>query len=126
MRWNEGVLEQLRQGINPNYYALALAQFSFGLRIGEVCGLAWSNLDLINRVAVIDQVVTWHHTTWEPSIKKRPKNGKVRVLVIPEFLVRELEKLKLKRDPKVDLLFHRWGARPLVFRMTTSIDCRVS
>jgi integrase len=102
-------LEFLKDGINPNYYALALVQFSFGLRIGEACGLAWSNLDLKNRVAVIDQVVIWHHTTWEATIKKRPKNGKVRVAVIPELLVRELEILKGRRDPKVDLLFHRRG-----------------
>lgn len=102
-------LDFLKQGINPNYYVLALAQFSFGLRIGEVCGLAWSNLDLNNRVAVIDQVVTWHHTTWEPSIKKRPKNNKVRVLVIPEIVVLELEKMKSRRNPKVDLVFHREG-----------------
>jgi len=102
-------LDFLKRGINPNYYVLALAQFSFGLRIGEVCGLAWSNLDLRNRVAVIDQVVTWHHTTWEPSIKKRPKNNKVRVLVIPEILSEEFERLKTRKDPKVDLVFHREG-----------------
>lgn len=99
----------LKQGINPNYYVLALTQFSFGLRIGEACGLTWSCLDLRNRVAVIDQVVTWHHTTWEPTIKHRPKNGKTRVAVIPEFLVLELESLKKLRDPNTDLLFHRRG-----------------
>lgn len=102
-------LEHLKNGINPNHYVLALAQFSFGLRIGEACGLAWSSLDLKNRVAVIDQVVTWHHTTWEPTIKKRPKNGKVRVLVIPELLAVELEKLKAKRVGNFDLVFHRGG-----------------
>jgi integrase len=102
-------LDFLKDGINPNYYVLALAQFSFGLRIGEVCGLAWSNLDLQNRVAVIDQVVTWHHTTWEPSIKKRPKNNKVRVLVIPEILAAELARVKPRRSLNVDLVFHRDG-----------------
>lgn len=102
-------LEHLKNGINSNHYVLALAQFSFGLRIGEACGLAWSSLDLKNRVAVIDQVVTWHHTTWEPTIKKRPKNGKVRVLVIPELLAAELEKLKAKRVGNFDLVFHRRG-----------------
>ncbi len=102
-------LEFLKKGINPSHYVMALAQFSFGLRIGEVCGLSWSNLDLKNRVVIIDQVVTWHHTTWEPLIKRRPKNGKVRALIIPDILVAEFEKFKLLRDPSVDLLFHRRG-----------------
>jgi integrase len=102
-------LEFLKQGINPNYYVLALAQFSFGMRAGEVCGLAWRNLNLETRVAVVDQVVTWHHETWEPTIKSRPKNGKTRVLIIPEHLVNELQKLKCKRSAKTDLVFHRDG-----------------
>lgn len=103
-------LDHLRQGINPNHYVLALSQFSLGLRIGEVCGLAWSNLDLKNRIAAITQTVVWHHTTWEPTIKMRPKNGKVRVLVLPEILAIELEKLKQQRkSSKVDLVFHRDG-----------------
>jgi integrase len=102
-------LEHLKKGINPNYYVLALAQFSFGLRAGEVCGLAWRNLNLETRVVVIDQVVTWHHETWEPTIKGRPKNGKVRVLMIPEFLVQELTRLKATRSSNSDLVFHRKG-----------------
>ncbi len=102
-------LEFLKKGFNQNHYALALAQFSFGLRIGEACGLAWSNLDLEKRVVVIDQVVIWHHTTWEATVKKRPKNNKVRILVIPEVLVKQLEEMKKRRDPKVDLVFHRDG-----------------
>ena len=106
-------LDALKKGINPQYYYLALAQFCFGLRIGEACGLTWSSLDLENRVATIEQTVVWDHTTWQPTLKPRPKNKKARILVIPDILIVEYKKLKTRRDPNLDLIFHRNGL-PLI------------
>ena len=106
-------LEVLKSGREPQYYYLALTQFCFGLRIGEACGLTWCNLDLESREAIIEQTIVWDHKTWEPSFKNRPKNGKVRVLSIPEFLIQELKELKRNRAVGVDLVFHRHG-KPLV------------
>jgi integrase len=99
----------LKKGINPQYHVLALAQFCLGLRIGEACGLNWQALDLERKEAIIEQTITWDHDTWQPMIKNRPKNGKVRVLVLPDLLVEELKRVKVKRDPNVELVFHRKG-----------------
>lgn len=99
-------LEELKQSKSPVFYSMALAQFCMGLRIGELCGLNWQTLDLERRVARIEWTIDWDQITWEPRIKQRPKNGKVRVLVIPEILAQELERLKAIRNPQVPLVFH--------------------
>jgi len=104
--------EDLRKSKNPKWYSLALAQFCLGLRAGEVCGMTWDAVDLKNRIARIEWTIVWDFVTWEPRIKNRPKNGKVRILVIPELLAEELERMKLLRDPKVPLIFHLNG-KPL-------------
>lgn len=106
-------LEVLKDGREPQFYFLALTQFCFGLRIGEACALRWSDLDLKNREVVIEQTIVWDHKTWEPKFKLRPKNGRVRVLSIPEVLVHELERHKKYSSAEVDLVFHRYG-KPLV------------
>lgn len=100
--------EQLRASKNPQYYHLALVQFSLGLRIGETCGLSWNALDLENRTARIETTVIWDQVTWKPSLAA-PKSGKVRVLVLPELVAQELERLKLNRTQGVELVFHKNG-----------------
>ena len=99
-------LEELKTSKSPIFYSMAVAQFCLGLRIGELCGLNWPTLDLESRVARIEWTIDWDQITWEPRIKQRPKNGKVRVLVIPEILAQELERLKAVRDPHVPFVFH--------------------
>jgi integrase len=105
-------LEDLRNSKSPQFYSMALAQFCLGLRIGEVCGMHWNAIDLKNRVVRIEWTIAWDQHTWEPRVKERPKNGKVRVLVIPEILALELERLKATRDPGVPFVFHCHG-RPM-------------
>lgn len=102
-------LEALRMGRTPKYYPLALAQFCMGLRIGEACGLMWSHINLEDKTARIEWTIIWDQWTWKASPKPRPKNGKVRILVIPDLFVAELQKMKLLRDPNVDLVFHKNG-----------------
>ena len=105
-------LEALRLGRTPEYFPLALCQFCLGLRIGEACGLRWEDLDLDNRIVRIVQTIIWDQLTWDPSIKDRPKNGRERVLVIPQILAEEMKTLKTLRDPSIALVFHKNG-RPL-------------
>jgi integrase len=105
-------LEALRMSANPQNYSLALTQFCLGLRVGEVCGLAWEHIDLKHRIVQIAQTISWDTDSWEPRVKERPKNGRVRVLVLPEILVEELEKMKATRDTNVSFVFHRAG-KPL-------------
>jgi len=105
-------LEDLRNSKSPQFYSMALAQFCLGLRVGEVCGMHWNAIELKTRVVRIEWTIAWDQITWEPRVKERPKNGKVRVLVIPETLALELERLKAIRDPRVPFVFHCHG-RPM-------------
>lgn len=116
-----GVLKDKR---NPQHYVLALTQFCLGLRIGEACGLEWKHLDLENRVAVIQQTVIWDLETQLPKLKQRPKNGKVRALVIPEILASALKELKATRTGKDGLIFQYRG-RPLVRKSVGAVYNRV-
>ena len=102
-------LEDLKKSKSPIFYSMAMAQFCLGLRIGELCGMAWDAMDLEHGIARIEWTIEWDQNTWEPRIKVRPKNGKVRILVLPEVLALELERLKAIRDPKVPLIFHCKG-----------------
>jgi integrase len=105
-------LEALKASKQSHYYPVALTQFCLGLRIGEVCGLHWLAIDLPNRVIRIEWTIEWDHLTWEPRVKHRPKNGKIRTLVIPEVLAEELERLKAVRNLSVPFVFHKKG-KPL-------------
>ncbi len=98
---------------DPQLYVLALAQFCLSLRIGEVCAIYWDDIDLKRREITIQRAIVWDHENWQPMIKEYPKNGKARVLSIPEILIPELERMKASRNPKISLIFHKNG-RPLI------------
>lgn len=99
-------LSELRKYRVPIFYTLALAEVALGLRIGEACGLNWPAIDLQNKLIRIDWTVVWDLFTWQSRIKERPKNGKIRVLVMPDVLVEELKRLEQVRDPNIPLVFH--------------------
>jgi len=102
-------LDELKSSKSPIFHTMALTQFCLGLRVGELCGMRWEDVNLDTGVARIEQTVSWDLMTWEPRIKLRPKNGKVRILVMPEILVQELRRLKPQRDRDVQLIFHKKG-----------------
>ena len=117
-----GFLEILKSSKQKEYYPVALTQFCLGLRVGEVCGLHWGAVDLEKRIVRIEWTIVWDHLTWEPTVKGRPKNGKMRILVIPEVLVEEFKRFKAIRNRNVPFLFFSietesrstgsWWARP--------------
>lgn len=72
----------------------------------------WPAIDFQNKLIRIDWTVVWDLFTWQPTIKERPKNGNIRVLVMPDVLVEELKRLEQIRDPNVPLVFH-FGGRPV-------------
>jgi integrase len=104
-------LGELKNSKTP-FYPLALTQFCLGLRIGEVCGMTWDAIDLENRLAKIEWTIVWDQYAWLSKVKKRPKNGNVRYVVMPEFLIQELERLKKFRDPNVPFIFHKKDGEP--------------
>jgi integrase len=79
------------------------------LRIGEVCGLNWEAVDLQTGIVKIECTIVWDQYSWAPRVKNKPKNGKIRYLVMPEVLVQELKRLIKSRDLNVPFLFHKNG-----------------
>jgi integrase len=102
-------LAALKGQMNPRFFPIAFCQFCLSLRIGEACGLQWDDLDFKTGSVRIQRTVVWNYETWEARIKDRPKNGKSRVLVMPDELMRVLQEWKLRSDPNVKLLFHKNG-----------------
>jgi integrase len=102
-------LVDLKKSKSPIFSSMALTQFCLGLRIGELAGITWEALDLKNGIIRIERTIDWDQITWEPRVKERPKNGKIRVLVMPELLVEELKRLEKVRNPNVPFVFHNNG-----------------
>ncbi len=98
---------------NPIYFSIALTQFGLGLRIGEACGLHWKAIDFENGIATIEHTIVWDQENWEAKIKHRPKNGRIRFLVVPEVLLKEFASLKAQSRPEHQLIFHQAG-EPLI------------
>jgi integrase len=90
----------------PHFYPMAVIQIGLGLRIGEVCGLKWSDFDLEARASEIKRNVAWNKETRQLVSKKR-KNARTLEAVIPEALASVLKELKDKRNLEVEYLFHR-------------------
>jgi integrase len=105
----KGFFSGLRQQKNPMFFPLALSQFCLSLRIGEACGLHWADFDFKTRTVKIQNTIVWDYETWEARIKDRPKNGKSRVLAVPEILIQELLKWKALSGDGEKLVFHKNG-----------------
>lgn len=91
---------------NPVYYRLASFMMLTGARVGEAAGLHWEEVDLTNRVARIVRIVAWNQQNKHPRLEERTKtDGSVRLLVLPEVLVKILEEMKKES-----------GGKGLVFR----------
>lgn len=106
-------LNELKNQKNEIYFPLALTQFCLSLRISEACALYVSDIDLRRREVIIQRSIGWDHENWEPVIKDQTKNGKARLLAIPEILAEEFEKLLAIHPKHVKLLFHQNG-EPLI------------
>jgi integrase len=104
-----GFFSGLRRQKNPIFFPLALTQFCLSLRIGEVCGLHWADVDFKNMTVRIQNTISWNYETWEATIKNRPKNGKIRTLSMPEVLKDELLRWKDLNGATDKLVFHKNG-----------------
>ena len=102
-------LQGLRLHVNSFYYPLALTQFCLGLRIGEACGLRWSDFDFVSGVVNICRTVVWDDQTWEASIEEGTKNGKSRQLGITEGLKKALLEFRKKSPSFSEMVFHKNG-----------------
>lgn len=96
----------------PNLYAAAFVQVEQLLRVSEVYGMRWSNLDLENRTYRLCQSVEWLRKGGvPPRLKDGTKTiepGDCQHLLLRQSVVDELR--KLEKSKTCDLIFHRDGA----------------
>jgi len=95
--------EHLKRKLNVRKVALLLCLYT-GLRIGEVCGLKWENIDFIKKVLYVKRTIirikakddNYNKTM---LIESTPKSDtSIREIPIPDFLVDILEQFKLQDD----------------------------
>lgn len=95
------------------FFQVALVQYFFALRIGEVCALYKDCIDFEKKIVAIRRGATWNLRTWVAKINEYTKNKRVRFLPIPDLLVTELRTAIASSDPKSPLLFSRPDGTPL-------------
>jgi len=92
----------------PHYYPIALLQIGLGLRIGEACGLYWSDFDLESGASVVQRSIAWNKESGRLTPKRR-KNRKKLDTIMPKFVTTVLKELLKQRDYKVEYVFHMQG-----------------
>lgn len=99
--------------IEPNYHPLFLVGFKTGMRLGEILGLRWGDLDFVNNRIHLRQSYHRGHTG-------TPKSGKPRLLPMTPSVVAALKGIKHLKGELVfcrpdgqhlnrDILKHPWG-----------------
>ncbi|HPJ68351.1 MAG TPA: tyrosine-type recombinase/integrase [Desulfobacteraceae bacterium] len=111
------LLDQIRE-YDITLYPHFLTLLSTGVRIGELCGLKWGDIDFDNRFLTVERQVSRGQIN--PT-----KNGKSRKIDMPTHLVETLKVLKTERKkdslkngrPFCDWVFTFNGRDPITTRM---------
>ena len=89
---------------NPVYWRLASFMLLTGARVGEVCGLKWSAVNLEEGIARVIRRVRWDQQTKHPFLEDVTKTSQsARLLMLPEKLKNILK--KMKKEAVNDLVF---------------------
>lgn len=96
--------------LSPMYRDLAMMQFYCAGRIGEICGIQWSNIDLRNRRMLIKHTAIWHMTLKTfIELKPFPKNREPRPVFITDEIMEILKRREAFKIPGNDFVFHVEG-----------------
>ena len=88
-------IEELKKCSNPIYWRLALFMVLTGARVGEACGLLWSEVDLERKFARIVRRTGWDFNNKKPYLEETTKTeASSRILILPNVLAKELKALK--------------------------------
>lgn len=90
---------------NPNDIGILICLYT-GLRIGEVCGLKWEDIDLISKTLSVNRTVQRITIDGKSLLKEfTPKSEtSQRKIPIPSFLLNQLK--KIKRQSAVPYILH--------------------
>jgi integrase len=94
----------------PLYRELAQMQFYCAGRIGEICGIQWSNVDMKNRRMLIKHSCVFHSVNKTfLELKPFPKNKESRPVFITDEIMELLKKREAFRILGNDFVFHVEG-----------------
>lgn len=82
--------------LRPSARALVFLLNTWGLRPQEACALTPDKINFTNKTITIDQAIEWGNDNIPKLVGT--KNGKVRVLTIPDFATSELKELCRKTE----------------------------
>lgn len=97
----------LRDTAEPTWHAMILVALRTGLRIGELFGLRWSDVDVTNHVLVVGQSIV-------RGVASTPKSGRARFVPLDTEVEETLAAL---RGDRASLIFHRADGTPLSYRI---------
>lgn len=108
------LLDVIKDGALKYQIAVNIAVFC-GLRIGEILGLTWNDIDLKNKTISINK--SRSHTKELGMFTKYPKNRtSIRTLNIPDTLVKQLQEYKVMQNADKascgDLWSEEWDKTP--------------
>lgn len=89
----ETLLEAV-QNRDPHWRIFVALALAAGLRRGELLGLEWSNVDLEKGIINIIQTIT-RGKSGKPIIKKPKSKKSIRIISLPNSIVKELEEFQL-------------------------------
>lgn len=93
--------------LRPSARALVFLLNTWGLRPQEACALTPDKIDFTNKTITIDQAIEWGNDNL--PVLAGTKNGKIRVLTIPDFAIDELEELCRKTKQMCPYLLQKNG-----------------
>ncbi len=125
LHYNEEQTKELLKALDTEemkYKAMVLLDVFTGLRLGELMGLNWSNVDLENNT--IEVIKASQHLTGMGTFEKKPKNEtSVRRITVPApvmSLLKEYRKWWLEQKVKCgdlwqksERLFVTWDGKPM-------------
>lgn len=104
-RMVEILVDYLTNNMNLRNLSILLGLFS-GIRVGEICGLRWSDLDFVNNTLSVNRTAQRIKNLNDESFSKtklvvdKPKTeSSIRVIPLPEILVSILRKYKYIKTP---------------------------
>ncbi|MDP9314482.1 MAG: site-specific integrase [Chloroflexota bacterium] len=106
----EQVHSLLSHARQDRLYALYVLAITTGMRIGEILGLRWRDVDLDNAVITIQQQVT--HTRGRMAITEPKTRSARRIITLPALAVNALREHKLKHPLFENLVFHTSNDTP--------------
>jgi integrase len=92
------VVEDCFRKHSPSYYQLVITGFRTGLRIGELCGLQWQDIDFVNRIiSVHKNIVNGKITTPKSRAGKRDVRMTSQLAEELKALIKTRKQEKLER-----------------------------